>query len=95
MINEPEWFGLILDTGSYRVNDPYEEIAKTANYAVNWQVKENIFINGAEQETDFDKLINIIKKSKYRGYLPIETLDAGDPKTKVPALLNKLKKALS
>lgn len=95
MINEPEWFGLILDTGSYRVGDPYEEIAKTANYAVNWQVKENIFINGAEQETDLDKLIDIIKASKYRGYLPIETLGAGDPKIKVSNLLNKLKKALS
>lgn len=93
-VNDPEWFGLILDTGSYRVGDPYDEIAKTADYAVNWQVKEKIFINGAEQETDLDKLTGIIKASKYRGYLPIETLGAGDPKIKVPALFNKLKKAL-
>lgn len=94
MIDDPRWFGLILDTGSYRVGDPYEEIAKTANYAVNWQVKEKIFINGEEQETDLDKLTGIIKGSKYRGYLPIETLGPGDPKVKVPNLLNKLKKAL-
>ncbi len=94
MINDPEWFGLILDTGSYRVGDPYAEIAKTANYAVNWQVKEKIFINGAEQETDLEKLIGIIKASTYRGYLPIETLGSGDPKIKVPGLLNKLKNAL-
>jgi sugar phosphate isomerase/epimerase len=89
-----EWFGLILDTGSYRVFDAYEEIAKSIKYAVNWQVKENIFINGAEQETDLDKLMGIIRSSGYKGYLPIETLGAGDPKIKIPALLARLKKAM-
>ena len=48
-----EWLGLILDTGSYRVLDPYEEIAKSIKYTVNWQIKEKIFINGAEKETDY------------------------------------------
>jgi sugar phosphate isomerase/epimerase len=89
-----EWFGLILDTGSYRIHDPYAEIAKTARYAVNWQIKENVFINGAEKEADIPKLIEIIKTSGYRGYIPIETLGPGDPKPKVVALLNKIKKAL-
>jgi sugar phosphate isomerase/epimerase len=89
-----EWFGLILDTGSYRVFDAYEEIAKSVKYAVNWQVKEKIFIAGAEIETDMDKLMGIIKASGYKGYLPIETLGAGDPKTKIPVLLAKLKKAM-
>jgi len=89
-----EWFGLILDTGSYRVLDAYEEIAKSVKYAVNWQIKEKIFIDGAEKETDMDKLMGIIKASGYKGYLPIETLGAGDPKTKIPALLAKLKRAM-
>jgi sugar phosphate isomerase/epimerase len=90
-----EWFGLILDTGSYRVLDPYEEIAKSVKYAVNWQIKEKIFIDGAEKETDMDKLIGIIKASGYKGYLPIETLGAGDPKIKITGLLAKLKKAMT
>jgi sugar phosphate isomerase/epimerase len=89
-----EWLGLILDTGSYRVNDPYEEIAKSVKYTVNWQVKENVFLNGAEVETNMEKLLGIIKTSGYKGYLPIETLGDGDPKVKVPVLLSKLKKAL-
>lgn len=89
-----EWLGLILDTGSYRVHDPYEEIAKSVKYTVNWQIKEKIFINGAEVDTDLEKLLNIIKASNYRGYLPIETLGAGDPKAKVSALLAKLEKAM-
>ena len=89
-----EWLGLILDTGSYRVLDPYEEITKSVKYTVNWQIKEKIFIDGAEKETDMDKLMGIIKTSGYKGYLPIETLGAGDPKTKITELLAKLKKAM-
>ncbi len=89
-----EWFGLVLDTGSYRMNDPYEEIAKTAKYAVNWQIKENIFINGVEKEADINKLIGLVKASGYRGYIPIETLGPGDPKQKVTQLFNKVSKAI-
>jgi sugar phosphate isomerase/epimerase len=90
-----EWFGLILDTGSYRVLDPYEEITKSIKYTVNWQIKEKIFMNGAEIETDMDKLMSIIKASGYKGYLPIETLGEGDPKKKITVLLEKLKKAMA
>jgi sugar phosphate isomerase/epimerase len=93
MINS-EWLGIILDTGSYRVNDPYEEIAKSIKYTVNWQIKSNVFINGAEKETDMSKLVNIIKASGYKGYLPIETLGDGDPKIKIAALYKKLTDAL-
>ncbi len=89
-----EWLGLILDTGSYRVLDPYEEISKSIKYTVNWQIKEKIFVNGAEVDTDMDKLLSIIKESNYKGYLPIETLGEGDPKTKVTTLLAKLQQAM-
>jgi sugar phosphate isomerase/epimerase len=89
-----EWLGLILDTGSYRVLDPYEEITRSIKHTVNWQIKENVFINGAEKETDMDKLMKIIKTSGYKGYLPIETLGEGDPKKKVTTLLSKLEKAM-
>jgi sugar phosphate isomerase/epimerase len=89
-----EWFGLILDTGSYRIYDPYEEVAKSAKYAVNWQIKENLFINGVEKEADIKKLVDIIKASGYRGYIPIETLGPGDPKTKVTQLFNQVKDAI-
>jgi len=89
-----EWLGLILDTGSYRVLDPYEEIARSVKHAVNWQIKEKIFIDGAEKDTDLDKLLGIIRGSGYKGYLPIETLGEGDPSTKVRALLEKLKRSM-
>src|SRR5690242_20207892 len=86
-----EWLGLILDTGSYRVNDPYEEIEKSVRYAVNWQIKENVFLNGKEVETDMARLMGIIKRSGYSGYLPIETLGEGEPKAKIEVLFGKVK----
>ncbi len=93
-INSP-WFGIILDIGSYRINEPFAEIEKSIQHTVNWQVKEKMFINGTEADTDLNKLINMIKASGYRGYLPIETLGEGDPKIKVKALFEKIQKALS
>jgi len=89
-----EWFGLILDTGSFRQLDAYAEIEKAIPYTVNWQLKEKIWLNGAEVDTDLERLMKIIKASGYRGYLPNETLGAGDPKIKIPALLEKVKKAM-
>jgi len=93
-INSP-WFGLMLDTGSYRVGDPYEEIAKTAMHAVNWQIKEKVFVNGQEVEADINRIIRIIIDSGYKGYVPIETLGKGDPALKVRTLLNKVKSAIA
>ncbi len=89
-----DWLGLIIDTGSYRVLNPYEEIAKSAKHAVNWQIKENVFLNGAEKQIDMDKLMEIIKSSGYKGFLPIETLGDGDPKTKITSLLARLQKTI-
>lgn len=90
-----EWFGLILDTGSYRSGDPYEQIARTIPYAVNWQVKENIYVNGKEVKTDLVRLFKLIKESGYRGYVPVETLGKGDPKEKVPRFIDEVRKALT
>jgi sugar phosphate isomerase/epimerase len=90
-----EWFGLILDTGSYRVGDPYSEIEKTAKYAVNWQIKEKVFVNGKETDVDMDKLIRIIKLSGYTGYIPLETLGEGDPKIKISTLLDRVRSSLT
>lgn len=92
---DSEWLGLNLDIGSYRQADPYEEIAANIKYAVTWQIKENVWIDGKETPTDFEKLFKIIKESGYRGYLPLETLGAGDPYLKIPVLLENVRKALN
>ena len=90
-----EWFGLILDIGSYRTGDPYEQIKSTIPLAVNWQIKENIFENGIEKKVDLTKLFNLIKNSTYKGFIPIETLGKGDPNIKVAAFKKEVDFALS
>lgn len=90
---DSEWLGLNLDIGSYRVGDPYAEIERNVNRAITWQIKENVWIDGAQTSTDLKRLAGIIKRSGYRGYLPLETLGQGDPYLKVPALVKKAREA--
>lgn len=90
-----DWFGLMLDIGSFRTGDPYDEIAKTVKYAVTWQIKENVFSEGKEVRVDTNKLVDIITASGYKGYLPLETLGQGDPKVKIPALLQQFRNSLN
>jgi len=90
-----KWSGIILDTGNFKVKDPYTDIEAVIPYTTNWQVKESVFELGNPIKTDIPRLIKIIKKSGYRGYIPIETLAVKgvpyDPYKLVPALLKDLK----
>jgi sugar phosphate isomerase/epimerase len=86
-----EWFGLVLDIGSFRQGDTFEEIKKAIPYAVNWQLKERMYIKNQEQKTNYKQLLKLIKSSQYQGFLPIETLGEGDAKEKVKNLLLELK----
>ncbi|WP_045030716.1 sugar phosphate isomerase/epimerase family protein [Draconibacterium sediminis] len=78
-----EWFGLVLDVGSYRLGDPYQQIEASIPYAVNWQLKEQVYVNGEPVKTDLERIMYLIKASSYRGYVPIETLGEGDYRQKV------------
>jgi sugar phosphate isomerase/epimerase len=93
VINSP-WFGLMLDIGSFRQQDPYDEISRTIRYAVTWQIKEKVFVAGKEVDVDAPRLMKLIKASGFRGYLPLETLGEGEPKNKVAALHKKFLQTL-
>lgn len=90
-----DWLGLHLDIGSLREGDPYEEIKKAVPYAITWQIKELVYFNGKPQKTDLKKVFQIASEAGYRGYLPLETLGAGDPYEKVNALITEARKALA
>lgn len=89
-----DWTGLLLDIGSYRSADPYKDVAQTAKHAISWQLKEKMYINDKQVDTDYHKIIGIVRDCGYRGFLPLETLGEGDPKIKVKALLEKVQSAL-
>lgn len=69
-----EWFSVILDVGSLRRHDVYEEIEKLVPYACTWQVKEEVWYGEKAVPIDLHRLKTIIDKVGYRGFLPIETL---------------------
>jgi hypothetical protein len=85
----------MLDVGSYHSPDPYKDIAATAKYAITWQMKEKVFVNDTQVDADYAKIIEIVRNCGYRGYLPLETLGAGDPYQKVEALYKKVKGILA
>lgn len=97
------WCGAIVDTGYFKATDPYAEMAQAAPYAVNWQIKQSPL--GVEAEdaspTDLKRLLRVIRKSGYRGYLPIETLSPRgggsnyDPYVVVPKFLKELREAIA
>lgn len=94
MVNS-EWNGLLLDIGSYHSADPYKDIALNAKHAISWQLKEKVYINDNQVDTDYNKVISIVKECGYKGYLPLETLGEGDPAVKVEALFKKVKDVLN
>ncbi len=97
------WCGAIVDTGYYKAEDTYTEMAKAAPYAVNWQVKQGT--EGVENEAsapiDLIRLLKIVRASGYRGYLPIEILSSRggtapkDPFKVVPEFLGELRQAIA
>jgi sugar phosphate isomerase/epimerase len=95
---DSDWFGVIVDTGNFQAGDPYEEIARVVPHAVNFQIKERPFGPNSPVRTDLRKLVQVIRAGGYRGYLPIETLEAEgqpyDPRILVPRFLAELRQAI-
>jgi len=92
---DSEWFGLMLDIGSLPEGNAYKEIELLVPFAVTWQVKEMIQTGGTRVKTDFAKLMQIIRRSGYHGYFPLETLGEGDPFQKVRALYQEVSRLLA
>lgn len=92
---DSEWFSVILDVGSLRTADPYEEIEKLLPYATNWQVKEHVWYGAKQVPIDLARLRKIVDKGGYRGFLPVEALGDGDPKVVVTAFLDRVRKAFA
>jgi len=90
-----DWAGLMLDIGSYHTPDPYKDIAANSKYAITWQMKEKVFVNDTQVDTNYNKVIDIVKQCGFRGYLPLETLGEGDPESKIKVLFEKVGNVLN
>lgn len=90
------WFGANLDSGNLaNTSDPYADLARIAPHAINAQIKVVIPVNGKKEPADLEKLIDILKQAKYRGYVVLEYEEAADPLVEVPRYLDELNKLIT
>jgi sugar phosphate isomerase/epimerase len=88
---DSKWFSVVLDVGSLRQGDPYEEIERLVPYACTWQVKEDVWYGEKRAPIDLPRLKAIIDKVGYRGFLPIEALGRGEPSEVVTRFLHQVR----
>lgn len=90
------WFGINLDTGNFRTPDPYKDMERVAPYAVNVQLKTEIRPSGGKPvEADFDRIVAILRKAKYSGYIAVEYEAREDPMVGVPKAVARLREAIA
>lgn len=90
------WLGINLDTGNFRTNDPYGDIAKCAPFAVNVQLKSEITPKGGSKtQADIPRLVRILRAANYQGYVALEYEASETPWTAVPPLLAQMKRAFT
>ena len=86
------WFAVNLDSGNFIDKDAYEAFERTAPYAATVQLKVELRDKeGKKVPADMSRLIGILKKAKYRGYVVLEYEAKEDPFTAIPRQLKELR----
>tara|TARA_Y100000758_G_scaffold297456_1_gene257424 strand:+ start:1514 stop:2419 length:906 start_codon:yes stop_codon:yes gene_type:complete len=88
------WFGVNLDTGNFRTDNPYVDMTAAAPYAVNVQVKVELRVNGKKKPTDLARVMNILRKANFQGYVVLEYEAKENPYTTIPPLLKRIQPLL-
>lgn len=89
------WLGILMDTGNFLEN-PYDKLEMIAPYTSFVQAKT--YYGGGEWYTldlDYKRIINILNKVNYRGYISLEFEGKEDAATGVPKSIEMLRKAMS
>ncbi|MDQ6678456.1 MAG: sugar phosphate isomerase/epimerase, partial [Acidobacteriota bacterium] len=87
------WVGINLDIGNFR-DDAYRQIEMCAPYATNVHFKSQVHVNHQPQPADWTRILEILGKAEYRGYLALEYESTDNPLTAVPELVSKMRAAI-
>jgi len=91
-----EWFGVNLDTGNFRGDDVYGDLARLAPYTINVQIKVVISGPGGKAvPADFRRLAKILTDAGYRGYIVLEYEEDEDPRVACPRYIDQLRAAFA
>jgi sugar phosphate isomerase/epimerase len=93
---DSDWLGVIWDSANLaHIPDPYAELTRIAPYALVAQVKVMTRVNGEDTPADFTRLIDILRRARYRGYLVFEYEEPEDPYRAIPEYIARLRKLLA
>ena len=89
------WVGINLDTGNFRTDDPYRDLARCAPYAVTVQFKLDMFPKGQPaQLADFPRILKILREASYRGFVTLEYESKEDPREAVPRHVAEMRRMM-
>ena len=77
-------------TGNRR-DDAYRQIEMCAPYATNVHFKTHVTVERQEQVADWSRILGILGKAGYRGYLALEYESLDNPVVEVPKLIAKMR----
>lgn len=87
------WVGINLDVGNFP-NDGYNQIALCAPFATNVHFKSQVHVDHKNVPADWPRILGILEKSGYRGYLALEYELTDRPQTVVPQLMAKMREVI-
>jgi len=88
------WLGILMDTGNFLEN-PYSKLEMIAPYTSFVQAKT--YYGGGEWyslDLDYKRIISILQKVNYQGYISLEFEGKEDAATAVPKSIEMLRKAM-
>ncbi|MFH5805778.1 sugar phosphate isomerase/epimerase family protein [Alienimonas sp. DA493] len=95
-VDDSPWFGVNFDSGNFRTDDPYRDLAQIAPYAINAQIKVAVHPDGKKkEEADLKRIVGILGDAGYRGWLVLEYEEGGDVKTEAAKWIDKLRAAIA
>ena len=88
------WLGILMDTGNF-LEDPYDKLEMIAPFTSFVQAK-TYYGEGEwySLELDYKRIVNILKKVNYQGYISLEFEGREDPFTAVPKSIQMLRAAI-
>ncbi len=92
---DSEALAINFDSGNFRIMaDPYAELEQIAPFAVNAQIKVEMFPNGERQPTDLNRVLSILRNAGYSGWVALEYEAAEEPKEAIPKWIKELQQLI-
>lgn len=92
---DSKWFGVNFDSGNFKVSGkPYDELAMIAPYAINAQVKIEIWQQDEKVPADLERIVGILRAANYGGWVVLEYEGSEPAQQAIPGHLQDLGKLL-